>query len=173
MTFYLMNAIVVVLFNLLVFTAADEEFCCQYRNELHPIDAVACTPYDCTAMIKGWGQVTHKTSTDSCSSCQPITSELSEEKKSEENIKDIIDKTDRAEESMMDSDVWVQCCLYSSGPDYTDTLTYGQESSNECEKFRDNKLFIGTWWSTNKEDCFFHQSDSSTSAPGNSTALLS
>jgi hypothetical protein len=78
--------------------------------------------------------------------------------------------THRAEAA--DSDVWVQCCLYSSGPDYSDTLTYPQDSANECAKYRDSKLFIGWWWSTSKDDCFFQQSGPSLGMAGNSTASL-
>jgi hypothetical protein len=166
MSFYLVLALVV---TLSVFAAADQEYCCQYLNEHHPINAVACSPYDCTYMIKGWGSLKLKTKVDSCSSCEPTTlpSDLVEEK-SEENLEDT--KIPRPESS--DSDTWVQCCLYSSRPDYTDTVTYGQEDSSECTKFYEDKLFIGTWWSTNKDDCFFHQSKSSMSAASNSSAIL-
>ena len=170
MTFYFVTAIFC-LFCLCRFAATDQEFCCQYHNEKHPIDAMACSSYDCAATIKGWGSITHKTSTASCSSCQvsAIPSEPAGPKKNEEKDKKDA-RTPHTEAA--NSDVWVQCCLYSTGPDYSDTLAYPQDSSNECAKYRDSKLFIGWWWSTNKDDCFFLQSGPKLEAAVNSTASM-
>jgi hypothetical protein len=128
------------------------------------VSAMDCSSYSCASTIKDWGSPTHKTSTDSCSSCQLIT-------KSDQK-----DNTDTAKPAVtaVTDDNWVQCCLYSSPPNYTDPLiAYAQDQASECPKKQQGATMIGTWWATNKDDCFFTMStyEPNGAVAGNSTAL--
>ena len=155
----------IVLLLLMVACACGQEICCQYDHEkLSGVSAMACSSYSCASTIKDWGSPTHKTSTDSCSSCQLIT-------KSDQK-----DNTDTAKPAVtaVTDDNWVQCCLYSSPPNYTDPLiAYAQDQASECPKKQQGATMIGTWWATNKDDCFFTMStyEPYGAVVSNSTAL--